>query len=30
MNNHDDQIRPLLTTYEQTLNTSDAALAASR
>jgi uncharacterized protein (TIGR02246 family) len=29
MNDHDDQIRALLATYEQSLNTSDAALAAS-
>ena len=29
MTNHDDQIRSLLATYEQSLNTSDAALAAS-
>jgi uncharacterized protein (TIGR02246 family) len=29
MNNHDDQIRSLLATYERSLNTSDAALAAS-
>ena len=29
MTNHDDQIRALLATYEQSLNTSDAALAAS-
>ena len=29
MTNHDDQIRSLLATYEESLNTSDAALAAS-
>jgi len=29
MTTHDDQIRTLLATYEQSLNTSDAALAAS-
>jgi uncharacterized protein (TIGR02246 family) len=29
MTNHDDQIRSLLATYERSLNTSDAALAAS-
>lgn len=29
MTDHDDQIRALLATYEQSLNTSDAALAAS-
>ncbi len=29
MTNHDDQIRSLLTTYQRSLNTSDAALAAS-
>lgn len=29
MTNHDEQIRALLSTYEQSLNTSDAALAAS-
>ncbi len=29
MTTHDDQIRALLATYEQSLNTSDAALAAS-
>ena len=29
MTNHDDQIRSLLATYEQSLNTSNAALAAS-
>mgnify|MGYP002857838943 CR=1 FL=1 len=29
MNDHDDQIRALLATYERSLNTSDAALAAS-
>jgi uncharacterized protein (TIGR02246 family) len=29
MTNHDDHIRALLATYEQSLNTSDAALAAS-
>jgi uncharacterized protein (TIGR02246 family) len=29
MTNHDDQIRALLSTYERSLNTSDAALAAS-